>query len=98
MFYTHSMKFKITCYEFTQAIIMKKIRILLAEDHKLIRETWSFLLNGDPRFEVVAACGDSAVAITRAEKERPDIILMDINIEPLNGFQATTRILQVSPE
>jgi DNA-binding NarL/FixJ family response regulator len=77
---------------------MGKIRILIVEDHKLVRETWSSLLNLDRRFEVIAAFSDSSAAILFAQKEYPDIILMDINILPLNGFQATARLSQISPD
>ncbi|HEY4155100.1 MAG TPA: response regulator transcription factor [Puia sp.] len=77
---------------------MEKIRILIAEDHKLIRETWTFILNNDGRFAVVAACSDSAEAVDLAEKERPDVILMDINMMPMNGFEATARFGEVTPE
>jgi DNA-binding NarL/FixJ family response regulator len=77
---------------------MKKIRILVVEDHKLVRETWSSLLNLDRRFEVIATFSDSSEAILFAQKEYPDIILMDINIRPLDGFQATTRLLKLSPD
>jgi DNA-binding NarL/FixJ family response regulator len=76
---------------------MKKIRILIAEDHKLIRETWTAMLNYDDQFEVIAACSDTSEAIAVAQKERPDIILMDVNILPLNGFQATARLREVLP-
>jgi DNA-binding NarL/FixJ family response regulator len=77
---------------------MKKIRILIAEDHKMIRETWTSILNSDQRFEVIAAFSNTTEAILFAQKEHPDIILMDINILPLNGFQATERLFQLSPE
>jgi DNA-binding NarL/FixJ family response regulator len=76
---------------------MKKIRILIVEDHKLIRETWSSMLNADERFEVIGACGDTQQAISFAQLEHPDIVLMDININPLNGFEATTRMKETTP-
>lgn len=76
---------------------MEKIRILIAEDHKLIRETWTFILNSDSRFAVVAACSDSAEAVELAGTEKPDVILMDINMTPLNGFEATAKFAVVSP-
>jgi DNA-binding NarL/FixJ family response regulator len=76
---------------------MKKIRILIAEDHKLIRETWTSMLNYDDRFEVVAACMNTAEAISMAPKENPDIILMDINITPFDGFEATSRLSAICP-
>ncbi|MDP4129504.1 MAG: response regulator transcription factor [Bacteroidota bacterium] len=77
---------------------MEKIRILIAEDHKLIRETWTFILNSDSRFSVVAACSDSAEAVELAEVKKPDVILMDINMMPLNGFEATAKFAIVSPD
>lgn len=76
---------------------MQKVSILIADDHKLIRETWSFILNNDPRFEVVAECGDSDQAVEVAKNKRPQIILMDINMTPISGFEATEKIRKVSP-
>ena len=76
---------------------MEKISILIADDHKLIRETWSYILNNDPRFEVVAECGDSEQAVEVASTKRPQIVLMDINMTPISGFEATEKIRKVSP-
>ncbi len=76
---------------------MSKIRILIAEDHKLIRETWSYILNSDERFVVVAECADSAEAVEAARELRPDIVLLDINMKPMNGFEATARFVEISP-
>lgn len=76
---------------------MQKVSILIADDHKLIRETWSYILNNDPRFEVVAECGDSEHAVEVARTKRPQIILMDINMTPISGFEATEKIRKVSP-
>jgi DNA-binding NarL/FixJ family response regulator len=76
---------------------MSKLTILIADDHKLIRETWSYILNSDERFEVVAECGDSETAVEMAKSKRPDIILMDINMMPFSGFEATEQIRKYSP-
>jgi DNA-binding NarL/FixJ family response regulator len=76
---------------------MEKISVLIADDHKLIRETWSYILNNDPRFEVVAECGDSEQAVEMSKVKRPQIVLMDINMMPISGFEATERIRKVSP-
>lgn len=76
---------------------MEKISILIADDHKLIRETWSFILNNDPRFVVVAECGDSEQAVEMARTKKPQIVLMDINMTPISGFEATEKIRKVSP-
>src|ERR1700722_9174142 len=77
---------------------MNKIRILIAEDHKLVRETWTSIINLDERFEVIAACADTAEAISIATAKQPDVVLMDINILPLNGFEATARLSEISPD
>ncbi|HLA51936.1 MAG TPA: response regulator transcription factor [Flavitalea sp.] len=77
---------------------MEKITVLIADDHKLIRETWSFILNGDPRFQVVAECGDSEQAVEMTRQKHPNVVLMDINIMPISGFEATERIRKVSPK
>ena len=77
--------------------VMEKISVLIADDHKLIRETWSYILNTDERFQVVAECGDSEQAVEVARVKRPNIVLMDINMLPISGFDATERIRKVSP-
>jgi DNA-binding NarL/FixJ family response regulator len=76
---------------------MEKITILIADDHKLIRETWTYILNSDERFQVIAECGDSEQAVELAKQKRPNIILMDINMTPFSGFEATEQIRKVSP-
>lgn len=77
---------------------MKKVSILIVDDHKLIRETWSFILGSDPRFEVIADCGDPEKAIELAAAHKPNVVLMDINMTPMSGFDATERIRQASPD
>ena len=76
---------------------MEKISILIADDHKLIRETWSFILNSDARFNVIAQCSNGEEAIEMAQKLRPKIALLDINMSPTNGIEATEQIRKFSP-
>lgn len=76
---------------------MKKIRILIADDHKLVREFWAAYLNTDPRFEVVASCGDAEEAVESAKQFQPDIVLIDINMTPFSGLEATQKIREISP-
>jgi DNA-binding NarL/FixJ family response regulator len=76
---------------------MGKISILIAEDHQLIRESCTCILNDYPYFEVIAGCSDSEQAVEMAKQKRPDIVLMDISITPFNGFVATEKIRLVSP-
>lgn len=77
---------------------MPKINVLIVDDHKLIRETWSYILNSDERFHVVAECGDAAQAVELTRERKPDIVLMDINLTPFSGFEATEKILKFSPQ
>ena len=73
---------------------MNVTTVLIADDHKLLRETLCDLINTDPAFNVIACCadGEEAVEITRAEK--PDIVLMDINMPPFSGITATQKIAE----
>lgn len=77
---------------------MQKITILLVDDHKLIRDSWSFILNSDPRFLVVGETSSGEEAIEIAREKKPKIILMDVNMSPVNGFDATRQIHKISPD
>lgn len=76
---------------------MEKITIILVDDHKLVRDSWSFILNSDPRFEVIGETSNGTEAIEIAKTKKPDIVLMDINMTPLNGFEATKQIRKFAP-
>jgi two-component system invasion response regulator UvrY len=76
---------------------MEKITILIADDHTLVRETWSFILNTDPRFQVIAESGSGEEAIELAQKLRPNIVIMDINLPGMNGIEATQQIRKYAP-
>lgn len=77
---------------------MQKITILLVDDHKLIRDSWSFILNSDPRFIVVGETSSGQQAVEIAEEKKPNIILMDVNMTPVSGFDATRQISTISPQ
>jgi DNA-binding NarL/FixJ family response regulator len=74
------------------------INILIADDHKLIRETWTFILNRDTRFKVIGSCSNSEEAVKMSKEKHPDVVLMDINMVPFSGIEATRRIREVSPD
>jgi two-component system invasion response regulator UvrY len=76
---------------------IKKIRIVIADDHQLIRETWRLLLEQEEQFVIVAECTDGAHAIEAVTEHQPDIVLMDINMYPVNGFEATRKICAKMP-
>ncbi|HUC83324.1 MAG TPA: response regulator transcription factor [Flavisolibacter sp.] len=76
---------------------MEKITILIADDHTLVRETWSFILNTDERFKVIAESGSGEEAVELAKQLRPHIVIMDINLPGMNGIEATQLIRKFSP-
>lgn len=76
---------------------MEKVTILIADDHTLVRETWSFILNTDPRFQVIAESGSGEDAVELAKQLRPEIVIMDINLPGMNGIEATELIRKYSP-
>jgi DNA-binding NarL/FixJ family response regulator len=76
---------------------MNSITILIVDDHTLIRETWSFILNADSRFNVIAACGSGEEAVELVKQFRPNIVLMDINLPGINGIEATALIRKYAP-
>ncbi len=73
------------------------IKIVLVDDHELIRESWKLLLDKDHRFHVIGQCGNGAEAVEHAVRLMPDIMLMDINMSPVNGFEATKLITETVP-
>jgi DNA-binding NarL/FixJ family response regulator len=76
---------------------MKKISIMLIDDHTLIRETWRSLLSTIENIEIVAECGDGRLAGELAKNKRPDVVLLDINMDPLDGFEVLKIIRKLSP-
>jgi len=75
-----------------------KIRLVLVDDHEMVRETWKIILEQDPRIDIIAECGSGAEAIDIAHELSPDVMLMDINMFPVNGFEATRKILRSCPD
>lgn len=73
------------------------IRIVLVDDHELIRESWNQMFSRDGRFEVIALIPNGAEAVDVVTEKVPDIVLMDINMTPMNGLEATRKILEILP-
>ncbi len=75
----------------------EQLTILIADDHVLIREAWSFMLNHDRRFRVIAETGNGKEAIDLAQEHQPNVVLLDIQLEGMSGIEAVPFIRQYSP-
>jgi DNA-binding NarL/FixJ family response regulator len=76
---------------------MNKISIIIVDDHKLIRQTWSYFLNADPRFIVVAEAGSSEEALILFSQQQPDVVILDINLPGMSGLDVVPLIRVNSP-
>ncbi|MBW1795272.1 MAG: response regulator transcription factor [Deltaproteobacteria bacterium] len=78
---------------------MKKLyRIVIAEDHTILREGLRSLLSSNPDFEIVGEAEDGRDAIRCIEKFKPDLVLMDLSMPKMDGLDAITEIKKQSPD
>jgi two-component system, NarL family, response regulator NreC len=73
-----------------------RIRVLLCDDHTLFREGIKAILKDEPSIEIVGEAADGRQAVAKALELHPDVVLMDIAMPELSGFDATRRILQAN--
>ena len=76
---------------------MNPVRILVADDHAIIRRGLRALLAHDPEFEIVGEACDGIEAVELAERVRPDVAILDVSMPHLNGLEAARRILSTLP-
>jgi len=76
---------------------MARLRVLLVDDHALVRAGMRSLLQDLPEVDVVAEAGDGAEALAAAEREHPDVVLMDIAMKGMNGLDAAARLRERQP-
>lgn len=77
---------------------MESVRILLTDDHKLIRDALRGYLGGKERYNVVAEASDGNMALEKLREQTIDLVLMDINMEPVDGIEATRMIKAEFPQ
>jgi DNA-binding NarL/FixJ family response regulator len=76
---------------------MNPIRVMIVDDHQIVREGLQILLAEEAEFEVVGTAGDGATALALVETSTPDVILMDLVMPDLDGIELTRRILRSHP-
>src|SRR6202142_1724989 len=77
--------------------MQKKIRILLADDHAMVRQGFKMILSAQPDMEIVGEAGNGREAVELAEKLQPDLVIMDVTMPELNGIEATRRLVSIAP-
>lgn len=77
---------------------MNKLRVLLADDHKIVREGLTLLVNSQPDMEVVGEADNGRAAIALARELKPDVVVMDVSMPEVNGLEATKKLLRLYPE
>ncbi len=75
-----------------------KLRILIAEDHEMVREGLRLIVESQDDMEVVGCAGDGREAIYLDEQLKPDIVLMDVSMPKLNGLLATAKLKRIMPD
>ena len=76
----------------------KPLRVLIADDHRLFAEALEAILATDERIEVVGQAGDGSEAVELARRLGPDVVLMDVSMPVLDGFEATREIRAASDD
>src|ERR1044071_2429888 len=76
---------------------MEKLKILIADDHALLRDGLKVLVNAEPDLEVVGEAENGKVAVEKAIQLKPQIVLMDISMPEMNGAHAARRLKSLSP-
>ena len=76
----------------------KKVRVVLAEDHALVRQGFRRMLDDDARIAVVGEASTGLAAIEQCARLKPEVVVMDLSMPELGGLEATAEILKAAPE
>jgi DNA-binding NarL/FixJ family response regulator len=74
-----------------------KVSVLLADDHQVVREGLAKLLQGQPDIQVIGEAGDGDSAVELVRQLKPDVVLMDLGLPTVSGFEATRKIVSENP-
>lgn len=77
---------------------MRNLRVLLADDHAVVREGLKAMINAQPGLEVVGEAADGPTALDRAAELDPDVVVVDVSMPGLNGAQVTVRLKEARPD
>jgi two-component system, NarL family, response regulator NreC len=77
---------------------MDKIRLLLVDDHKIVRAGLKMLFQAEPDMEIVGEASSGASALIRVSELQPDVVVMDVAMPGMSGIEATRQIKEASPE
>ena len=77
---------------------MASLRILIADDHEVVRRGLAALLQQQPDWQVCGEAGDGREAVEKAQQLQPDVVILDIGMPSLNGLEATRQMLKANPK
>jgi len=77
---------------------MDDLRILIADDHAVLRDGLKALVNAQPDMKVIAEAENGRIALQKTRELQPDVVVMDVSMPEMNGAQATQRLKQICPE
>ena len=77
---------------------MSPIRVLIAEDQRILRDTYLHALEETPNITVIGSVADGDAAVAEARQSQPDVVLLDIQMPRLNGIEAARQIREFLPE
>jgi len=77
---------------------MNPVRVLLVDDHQIVRQGLRSILDPDPRFSVAGEADTGAEALRLVELERPDVVVLDLKLPDMGGAELCQRIIEISPE
>ena len=76
---------------------MRKTTVVIVDDHALIRDAWTIILEKELKFQITAKIGNSAEVESGVRNTQPDVVLLDINMSPVDGFEVLPLIREISP-